>query len=101
VYVLASDHEGLPVTVMEAFALGVPVVAPAVGGLPEVVRTGENGVLVTPSDPVALADAVERALDPSEHARLARGAAASGEQFSNALAVARLEEAYRALAMRR
>lgn len=101
VYVLASDHEGLPVTVMEAFALGVPVVAPAVGGLPEVVRTGENGVLVTPSDPVALADAVERALDPSEHARLARGAAASGEQFSNAPAVARLEEAYRALAMRR
>ncbi len=37
-FVLASHHEGLPVTVMEALTLGVPVVAPAVGGLPEVVE---------------------------------------------------------------
>jgi glycosyltransferase involved in cell wall biosynthesis len=99
--VLASDHEGLPVTVMEALALGVPVVAPAVGGLSEVLRTGENGVLVAPGDPVALADAVEHALDPAEHARLAAGAAASGERFSNAPAIARLEQAYRDLATRR
>ena len=39
-FVLASHHEGLPVTVMEALTLGVPVVAPAVGGLPEVVTSG-------------------------------------------------------------
>jgi glycosyltransferase involved in cell wall biosynthesis len=94
VYVLASDHEGLPVTVMEALALGVPVVAPAVGGLPEVVRTGENGVLVPAGDPDALAAGVERALEPSEHARLVAGAAATGERLSNAPAIARLEQAY-------
>ena len=101
VYVLASHHEGLPVTVMEALALGVPVVAPAVGGLPEVVHTDENGLLVTPGDPTALADAIERAVDPVEHRRLAAGAAASGDQFSNAPAITRLERAYSDLASRR
>ena len=63
-FVLASHHEGLPVTVMEALTLGVPVVAPAVGGLPEVVTNDENGILVQPGSPTALADAIERALDP-------------------------------------
>src|SRR5262249_56903348 len=90
VYVLASDHEGLPVTVMEALALGVPVVATAVGGLPEVVRSGENGVLVPPGDPLALADAIARALEPEEREHLAAGAASSGARFSNASAIARV-----------
>jgi len=44
-----------------AFAAGRPVVATAVGGLPEVVREGETGALAPPSDPVAFADAIERA----------------------------------------
>ena len=101
VFVLASHHEGLPVTVMEALALGVPVVAPAVGGLPEVVRTGESGILVAPGDAGALADAIERALDPAEHARLVAGARAAGDRFSNAAAIARVEQAYRDLAIRR
>ena len=101
VFVLASDHEGLPVTVMEALALGVPVVAPAVGGLPEVVRTGESGLLVPPRDPTALADAIERALAEPEHTRLAAGALAAGARFSNAPAIARVEQAYRDLARRR
>ncbi|MFI5047754.1 MAG: glycosyltransferase [Acidimicrobiia bacterium] len=101
VYVLASHHEGLPVTVMEALALGVPVVAPAVGGLPEVVRTGDNGILVAPGDAGALAAAIERALSPPEHARLVIGARASGDRFSNAAAIARLEQTYRDLTIRR
>jgi glycosyltransferase involved in cell wall biosynthesis len=101
VYVLASHHEGLPVTVMEALALGVPVVAPAVGGLPEAVRTGENGLLVTPGDATALADAIECAVEPAEHARLAAGALAGGDRFSNAAAITRVEQTYEALASRR
>jgi glycosyltransferase involved in cell wall biosynthesis len=100
-FVLASHHEGLPVTVMEALTLGVPVVATAVGGLPEVVTTEHNGILVPPGDPTALARAIERASDPDTHARLVAGARATGDRFSNAHAVARIEATYRQLAEHR
>jgi glycosyltransferase involved in cell wall biosynthesis len=99
VFVLASRHEGLPVTVMEALTLGVPVVAPAVGGLPEVVTTDDNGILCPPGADDALADAVERALQPDVHARLVEGARRTGDRFSNARAVAHVENAYRRLAV--
>ena len=49
--VLSSDHEGLPIVVMEALALGRPVVATAVGGLPEAVGDGRGGLVVPPRDP--------------------------------------------------
>ena len=99
-FVLASHHEGLPVTVMEALTLGVPVVAPAVGGLPQVVTSGENGILVSPGSPVALADAIEQALDPVVHATLVDGAQRTGDRFSSAHAVTRIEATYASLASR-
>ena len=98
-YVLASHHEGLPVTVMEALALGVPVIAPAVGGLREVID-GRNGILVPPGDTRALADAIARvATDGVLRAELARGASESGERFSSRHAVQRIEAVYRALSL--
>ncbi len=59
---LPSFTEGLPNVVLEAFAAGVPVVATAVGGTPEVVEHGQSGYLVPPGDVVALADGLLRVL---------------------------------------
>ena len=58
--VLPSAWENFPHTVVEALAVGWPVIATAVGGVPEVVRDGENGLLVPPGDAAALAAAIER-----------------------------------------
>jgi glycosyltransferase involved in cell wall biosynthesis len=97
-FLLASHHEGLPVTVMEALTLGVPVVAPRVGGLPEVVDSERDGILVTPGSPIALADAIERVADTETRARLIAGARAIGDRFSSTQAIARMESTYAAVA---
>jgi glycosyltransferase involved in cell wall biosynthesis len=55
--------ENCPMAVLEAAAQGVPVVACAVGGIPELVHSGDNGLLVPPNDPTALTDAMRELLD--------------------------------------
>jgi glycosyltransferase involved in cell wall biosynthesis/peptidoglycan/xylan/chitin deacetylase (PgdA/CDA1 family) len=60
VFVLSSVSEGLPVSVLEAMAAELPVVASRVGGLPELVRDGETGLLVEPRNPEQLAAALGR-----------------------------------------
>ena len=80
---------------MEALTLGVPVVAPAVGGLPQVVTDGENGLLVTPGARRAGRRASSAiVLDARLSSRLAAGAAAAGRRFSSAHAVERIEAIY-------
>ncbi len=70
-----GDRDGVPNVLVEAMACGLPVVSTTVAGIPELVKTGENGVLVPPRDVAALADALAKLLrDPAERARMARAA---------------------------
>jgi len=89
---LSSDYENLPHSVVEALAVGVPVVATAVGGVPEVVHDGENGLLVRPGRPEELADAIRRVLEEDGlRDRLAAGAKPSVEAISSEAIYGRLE----------
>ena len=60
VFVLPSAIENFPHVILEAMAAGCPVVASAVGGIPELIRDGDSGILVKPGDSAALSDAIER-----------------------------------------
>jgi 2-deoxystreptamine N-acetyl-D-glucosaminyltransferase/2-deoxystreptamine glucosyltransferase len=99
VFVLPSHSEGLPTVCCEALNCGLPVVATAVDGTPEIVRDGETGLLVPPGDAAALAGALARILgDDDERARLARRALEVGRaEFTWAANARRTAEIYREL----
>lgn len=78
--VIPSLTEAQPRVAVQAFATGRPVVASAVGGVPEIVKHGQTGWLVPPADPSALADALARVItQPEEAARVAAGARTMAE----------------------
>lgn len=98
---LSSVWENFPHTLVEALRVGTPVVATAVGGVGEVVRDGENGLLVPAGDPAALAAAIERLAEDEElRARLRSAAADSVADYDPERAFARLEEILVAAARR-
>lgn len=68
-FVLPSFAEGIPVALMEAMAIGIPVITTYVGGVTELVIDGETGQVVYPSDPVGLADAIARYVDDQNFCR--------------------------------
>jgi glycosyltransferase involved in cell wall biosynthesis len=95
VFVLSSYLEGLGTSVLDAQAAGVPVVATAVGGVPEMVEDGATGWLVPARDPAALAAAVEDALaHPREAARRAAAGRVAVARFAIERTVALTEAAY-------
>jgi glycosyltransferase involved in cell wall biosynthesis len=65
-FVLPSVKEGFPYVILEAMAAGLPIVATKVGALPEIINEKENGPLVPPADPEALAQAINNLLADSE-----------------------------------
>jgi glycosyltransferase involved in cell wall biosynthesis len=91
--VLSSSWENLPHTVLEALAVGTPVIATAVGGVPEVVSDGMNGLLVPPREPQALAAAIHRFLDDAAlRVRLAEAATGSVAAYTEESVFARIED---------
>jgi glycosyltransferase involved in cell wall biosynthesis len=91
--ILSSTWENFPHTVVEALAVGTPVIATATGGVGEVVRDGENGLLVPLGDSKALGAAIRRYFGDEElRRRLRVRAAPSVEQYSHERIFAELEQ---------
>ena len=91
--ILSSSWENFPHTVVESLAAGTPVLATATGGVAEVVRDGENGLLVASGDTEALADAIRRYAGDGELRERLRGAAApSVVDYAPERVFARLED---------
>ena len=94
--VLPSKWENFPHVLVEALAVGTPVIATAAGGVTEIVRDGENGLLVPPEDPEALAAAIRRYFgDADLRERLRAAGPPSVERFSPERIYGRLEELLR------
>jgi glycosyltransferase involved in cell wall biosynthesis len=89
---LSSSWENFPHTVVESLAVGTPVIATRVGGVPEVLTDGENGLLVPPGDPDALAAAIRRFFEePGLRGRLTRAAADSVAGYGREEILTRIE----------
>lgn len=100
IIILCSDHEGMPMVLLEALSLGVVVVAREVGGLPEVIQNGVNGMIVSSGEPGALARACMQILDDEPfRARLAQaGALLVAEKYSSESTGAQVARLYASLA---
>jgi glycosyltransferase involved in cell wall biosynthesis len=89
--ILTSAWENLPHSILEALAVGTPVIATAVGGVPEVVRDGENGLLVPSGNVEAIAAAIDRlCANPTLRASLAAAAAPSVADLAEARILRRI-----------
>lgn len=99
VFALSSRREGLPNVVLEAMAMGLPIVATSIAGVPRVITDGDNGLLVPADDRMALAAALRRCIDDEELRRRLGSAAceAAVRRHSFAVRTQRLHDVYQEL----
>jgi glycosyltransferase involved in cell wall biosynthesis len=96
VFVLNSTYEGFPHVLLEAMGAGLPVIATAVGGTPELVRDGENGLLIAPNANGALAkNLMKLASSSEERQRLAAGARQTAQRFQKFVMIEQTEAVLR------
>jgi len=82
IFLNTTTADNTPVSVIEAMAMGLCIVSTNVGGMPDLLRDGETGLLVPPGDPGAMADAVKRVLlDPALARKLSTNAATAARDF--------------------
>ena len=95
VFVLPSLAETFGITILEAYAAGVPVVASGVGGVPELVSDKKTGLLTAPEDSDEIAEAIIKLLEhPAMAAKLARGGKEKVKQYEWRKVIERMEKAY-------
>lgn len=99
IFVLSARAENMPIAILEAMACAVPVITTRVGGIPEVVKDDETGILVEPDDCAGLAQAITRLIsDEPERQRLARrGAERIADHFSAGEVARRMVSLYEGL----
>lgn len=96
-----GETEGLPVVILEALAMGVPVVVSRVGSLDDVIDHGRNGLLAPPADPQALAEAMATLLAREDRSRWTRDCAESVRRFTWPAIAARYRDAFEIATERR
>jgi glycosyltransferase involved in cell wall biosynthesis len=102
VFVMPSHNEGMGRAVVEAMATGLPIVATEVGGLPDLVENGLNGLLVPPREPRALAKAIEKLLrEPQTAWRMGEASYERSREFTEQVMFERLGSLYQSLALER
>ncbi len=96
VAVSASEREGSPLAIMEYMEAQLPIVATEVGGVPDLIEDGVHGLLVSPGDPVAMADAIERLLSEPAFAKSlgSRARVRRREEFDLDVMVGNVEALY-------
>ena len=95
IFVLPSLSEGLPVTILEALAAGLPIVTTNVRGLPEIVKNGENGFTVDPQNPTQLAERIMFLLSNNElRQKIFANNVIKAKEYSWEAVVEKLEKVY-------
>jgi glycosyltransferase involved in cell wall biosynthesis len=99
IFCLPSHAEGLPMALLEAMAAGKAVVSTGVGGIPDALRDGDNGLMVEPGNVAALAQALGRLIgDDEERRRLgARARATIEQEFESGVVIGQISAVYRQL----
>lgn len=95
IFCLSSKEEGLGTSLLDAMALGIPIVATNVGGIPDVIEDNVTGILVPPKDPSALAEAIQKLMkNPELRTSLATAATERVKDFDINQTIQRTEDVY-------